>query len=168
MTDKDMAVCVDRALCVAAWDGDTEAVVALLDAGADVHVWADAPLWEAAMRGHAETMKALLDAGADQDIALVVAAENGIVELVRELLARDAGFRTSRGLALLMAALALAAGNGHTDTVRALLGAGAGLHAGRDEAGRRAAESGHADTVRVLKKWKPSRKKKPRAGSRTA
>ena len=66
-----MALCVDRALCMAAREGDNEAVRTLLDAGADVHAWADAPLWEAAMRGHADTMRALLDAGADQDIALV-------------------------------------------------------------------------------------------------
>ena len=49
MTDKDMALCVDRALCMAAWEGDNETVRTLLDAGADVHAWADAPLWEAAI-----------------------------------------------------------------------------------------------------------------------
>jgi len=115
MTDEDIPLCVDRAVCMAAWEGHTETVRALLDAGADVHAWTDAPLWEAAMKGHADTMRALLDAGADQDVALVVAVENGLVELVKELLAKGANVHTCRGLPLMMAAH-----NGHTETVRVL------------------------------------------------
>src|ERR1039458_3809336 len=57
MTDEDIPLCVDRALCMAAWEGHTETVRALLDAGADVHARTDAPLWVAAMRGHADTMR---------------------------------------------------------------------------------------------------------------
>lgn len=115
MTDEDIPLYVDRALCTAAWEGHTETVRALLDAGADVHAWTDAPLWEAARKGHADTMRALLDAGADQNVALVVAAQNGLVELVKELLGKGANVHTCRGLPLMMAAH-----NGHTETVRVL------------------------------------------------
>jgi ankyrin repeat protein len=115
MTDEDIPLCVDRALCMAAWEGHTETVRALLDAGADVHARTDAPLWVAAMRGHADTMRVLLDAGADQDIALLEAAANGLVDLVKELLAKGANVHTCRGLPLMMADH-----NGHTETVRVL------------------------------------------------
>ena len=50
-------------------------------------------------------------------------------------------------------ALVLAAENGQTETVKALLAAGAHVHADEDAALRRAENSGHADTVRVLKEW---------------
>ena len=115
MTDEDITLYIDGALCTAAWEGHTETVRALLDAGADVHAWADAPLWGAAMTGHADTMRVLLDAGADQDIALVEAAANGLVELVRELLGKGVSVHAYRGLPLMMAEH-----NGHTETVRVL------------------------------------------------
>ena len=115
MRDEDVARVIDSALGMAAWEGDNETVRALLDAGADVHVAADAPLWDAAMRGNADTMRVLLDAGADQDIALLEAAANGLVDLVKELLAKGANVHTCRGLPLMMAAH-----NGHTETVRVL------------------------------------------------
>src|ERR1017187_10930068 len=115
MTDEDIPLCVDKGLCMAAGEGHTETVRALLDPGADVHARTDAPLWVAAMRGHADTMRVLLDAGADQDIALVVAAENGLVELVSELLGKGVSVHAYRGLPLMMAEH-----NGHTETVRVL------------------------------------------------
>lgn len=115
MTKADIPVFVDLALSKAAWEGDNETVRALLDCGADVHAWADAPLWEAALNGQTDTMSVLLDAGADQDIALIVAAENGHIELVRELLAKGANVRTHQGMPMLMAQL-----NGYADTVRVL------------------------------------------------
>jgi Ankyrin repeats (3 copies) len=115
MTDEDIPLCVDRALCMAAWEGDTETVRALLDAGADVHAWADAPLWDAAMNGHAEIMRVLLDSGADQDIALVEAAANGLVELVRELLGKGVSVHAYRDMPLMMADH-----NRHTETVKVL------------------------------------------------
>ena len=115
MTDKDMALSMDRALSTAAWEGDNETVKALLDAGADVHASADAPLWCAAMEGHANSMSVLLDAGADQDIALLEAAAKGLVELVRDLLRKGANVHMCDGLPLMMAAQ-----NGHTQTVRIL------------------------------------------------
>jgi ankyrin repeat protein len=115
MRDKDVARCMDSALGMAAWEGDNETVRALLDAGADVHAWVDAPLWNAAMNGRAETMWVLIDAGADQDIALVEAAANGLVELVKELLAKGADVHMCHGLPLMMADH-----NGHTEAVKVL------------------------------------------------
>ena len=115
MTDKDMALCVDRALCMAAWEGDNEAVRTLLDAGADVHAGTDAPLWFAAGGRHTDTMRALIDAGANKDIALLEAAANGLVELVKELLRKGANIHMYDGLPLSMAEY-----NGHTETVRIL------------------------------------------------
>ena len=115
MRENSIAAKMDRALRMAASDGDTESVRALLNAGADVHAGTDAPLWFAAGGRHTDTMRALLDAGANQDIALLEAAANGLVELVKELLAKGANVHTCRGLPLMMAAH-----NGHTETVRVL------------------------------------------------
>src|ERR1022692_3844349 len=86
MRDKSIAAEIDRALRREASDGDTESVKALLDAGADVHNEVDGALWCAALGRHTDTMRALIDAGANQDIALLEAAANGMVELVKELL----------------------------------------------------------------------------------
>ena len=106
MTDEDIPLCVDRALCMAAWEGHTETVRALLDAGADVHAWTDAPLWEAAMKGHADTMRALLDAGAHilsgrfketpaeyADVVPRLAARGVLDAALAERLAQVSGFR---------------------------------------------------------------------------
>jgi ankyrin repeat protein len=71
-------------------------------------------------------MRVLLDAGADQDVALIEAAANGLIELVRELLARGADVHVCQGMALVMAAA-----NGHTETVKTLLAAGADAGEGR-------------------------------------
>src|ERR1022692_2862022 len=90
----------DAALALAAENGHTETVRALLDAGADVHARTDAPLWVAAMRGHADTM-------------LQKASANGHVDTVKVLLAAGANVH-----ALGDKALRRAAGNGHTDAVR--------------------------------------------------
>lgn len=123
MTDKDITVCVDRALDMAAWEGDTETVKALIVAGADVHAHTDAPMWSAAIGGRIDTMRALLDAGADPDIALFEAASRGFTDLVGELLAMGVDARMCDGLALRMAAI-----GGHTETVMALLAAGADFY----------------------------------------
>jgi ankyrin repeat protein len=115
MRENSIAAKIDSALRMAAMDGDTECVKALLEAGADVHNSVDAPLWYAAGGRHTDTMRALLDAGADQDIALLEAAANGLNELVRELLAKGADVHICNGLPLIMAKY-----NGHTETVRVL------------------------------------------------
>ena len=115
MRENSIAAKMDRALRMAASDGDTESVRALLDAGADVHNSVDAPLWFAAGGRHTDTMRALIDAGADKDIALLEAAANGLVELVRDLLGKGADIHMCNGLPLRMAEY-----NGHTETVRVL------------------------------------------------
>jgi ankyrin repeat protein len=115
MRDKSIAAEIDRALRMAAMDGDTESVKALLDAGADVHNEVDGALWCAALGRHTDTMRALLDVGGNQDIALLEAAANGLVELVKELLRKGANIHMYNGLPLSMAEY-----NGHTETVRIL------------------------------------------------
>jgi len=87
-------------LMMAAWRGDSKAVQALLDKGADVneknkHGWT--VLMMAAWRGDSKTVQALLDKGADvneKDIygttALMMAAENGHTETVQVLLDKGA------------------------------------------------------------------------------
>src|ERR1035441_7467676 len=57
MRENSIAAKIDSALRMAASDGDTESVKALLDAGADVHNGVDAPLWFAAIGHHADTMQ---------------------------------------------------------------------------------------------------------------
>src|ERR1035437_5158745 len=102
MADEDMPLCVDRALCMAAWEGHTETVRALLDDGAEVHARTDAPLWVAAMRGHADTM-------------LQKASANGHDDTVKVLLEAGADVHAKEDWAVRWAA-----GNGHTDTVTVL------------------------------------------------
>jgi ankyrin repeat protein len=115
MRENSIAAKIDSALRMAASDGDTESVKALLDAGADVHNGVDAPLWFAAIGHHADTMRALIDAGASKDIALLEAAAFGLVDLVKELLGKGADVHMGNGLPLRMAEY-----NGHTETVRVL------------------------------------------------
>ena len=115
MRDNSIGAEIDRALRREASDGDTESVKALLDAGADVHSEVDAALWCAALGRHTDTMRALIDAGANQDIALLEAAANGLVVLVKVLLRKGANIHMYNGLPLRMAKY-----NGHTETVRIL------------------------------------------------
>ena len=115
MREHSIAAEIDRALRWEASDGNTKSVKALLDAGADVHNEVDAALWCAALGRHTDTMRALIDAGANQDIALLEAAANGLVELVKELLRNGANIHMYNGLPLSMAEY-----NGHTETVRIL------------------------------------------------
>jgi ankyrin repeat protein len=115
MRENSIAAKIDSALRMAAMDGDTECVKALLDAGADVHTSVDSPLWYAAGGRHTDTMRTLIDAGANQDIALLEAAANGMVELVKELLRKGVNIHMYNGLPLSMAEH-----NGHTETVRIL------------------------------------------------
>jgi hypothetical protein len=119
MTDEDIPLCVDRALVVAAENGQTDTVRALLDAGANVYVVDDLPLWLAALNGHADTVKALLDAGADvhadEDSALLLAAASGHTGTVKALLDGGANVHAKEDWVLRWAAK-----NGHIDTLRVL------------------------------------------------
>jgi ankyrin repeat protein len=109
----------EAALVLAAENGQTDTVRALLDAGANVHVVDDMPLRLAALNGHADTVKALLDAGADvhadEDAALLLAAGDGHAGTVKALLDAGADVHAKEDWVLRWAAE-----NGHADTVRLL------------------------------------------------
>src|ERR1039457_817843 len=86
----------DSALVLAAENGQTDTVKALLAAGADVHAVDDLAMWLAAKNGHTEPVKVLLDAGAHvrakEDWALQWAVKNGHtdpVRLLNEWIARE-------------------------------------------------------------------------------
>jgi hypothetical protein len=88
--------CLNRDLAKAVGDGDVEAVLSLLDRGADINADGVAfpPLLEAVAAGNVEMVRALLDLGATPNAkdpeheitALMQAAQNGDVEIVRLLL----------------------------------------------------------------------------------
>ncbi|MDE3037079.1 MAG: ankyrin repeat domain-containing protein [Pseudomonadota bacterium] len=139
----------DTALHDAALKGDNEAVVAALEAGADIHAQQDTALYVAARFGHTGTVVLLLDRGADihaqQDKALQRAAYWGHTDTVALLLDRGADIHAVQD-----AALHLAAENGHTGTVALLLDRGADIHAQQDTALYMAAQYGHTGIVALL------------------
>ncbi|MDF1655430.1 MAG: ankyrin repeat domain-containing protein [Coxiellaceae bacterium] len=136
-------------LIAAARYGHTEAVILLLDRGADIHAKNDSALRGAAKNGHIKTVMLLLgrvaDIHAGIDDALRWAAKNGHTKTVMLLLDRGADIHAG-----IDDALRLAAKNGHTKTVMLLLDKGADIHACDDDALRRAAKNGHTETVTLL------------------
>jgi ankyrin repeat protein len=149
------------ALADAAERGDARAVLALLDAGAEV----DAPqadgmtalLW-AALHDDAPLAAALVDAGADVNRAnrygvppLVLACRQGDGALVRQLL--EAGANPNAVLPDGATPLMIAARTGRIDAVRALVDHGAAVGATEPHGQTAlmwAAAEGHADVVRAL------------------
>jgi ankyrin repeat protein len=123
------------ALMLASWEGHTEIVRQLLDAGANVNfrVRIATPLYLAAQRGNVELMRLLLERGAKLQIAhpngsapvLTAAAHSGKVEAVRLLL--DAGEDVNAASDSGHTALMGATNFGHADIVRLLLERGADL-----------------------------------------
>ncbi|CAK4120620.1 unnamed protein product [Aphanomyces euteiches] len=135
-------------LMVAAGKGNAEAVV-LLAADADAHVlnfateegWT-AFMW-AAMNGHADVVRALVDAGADTSLAdkaskrgrhagelreaLWMAAKNGNVATVRQLLNRGGEPNWAPPDEKGWTALMVACAKGHVATVKTLLARGASV-----------------------------------------
>eukprot|EP00197_Chlamydomonas_leiostraca_P007199 CAMPEP_0202866788 /NCGR_PEP_ID=MMETSP1391-20130828/8361_1 /ASSEMBLY_ACC=CAM_ASM_000867 /TAXON_ID=1034604 /ORGANISM="Chlamydomonas leiostraca, Strain SAG 11-49" /LENGTH=367 /DNA_ID=CAMNT_0049546773 /DNA_START=89 /DNA_END=1192 /DNA_ORIENTATION=- len=102
--------------------------------------------------GRQEAVQALLqgpdlhpDVNYSDGAPLRLAAEQGLTEVVRELLARGARVDAQDHLAL-----ARAAGNGHVETVRALIAAGSDVRAGNNRALHAAVASGSVETVRLL------------------
>ena len=118
------------ALNSAARMGNTDAVQALIDAGANVDAkdeYGWTALMEAAARGHTATVQALLEGGADVNA------------------------KEKEGSTALM----WAAFWGHTDTVQALLDAGADINATNNEGETALAiaqKNGHTEVVEILKK----------------
>ncbi len=125
-------------LMEAAWEGHTEAVKALLDAGAEINAREErfelSALMFASGRGHTEAVKALLDAGADPNLAdnyretpLMAASDKGHAEVIKALLdaGADPNLRNIDGLTALMSA----AGRGYSEVVRHLMAAGAAINA---------------------------------------
>ena len=88
-------------------NGNTEAVKALLDKGADVHAWEGDALCMASGNGHTETVKLLLDEGANvhaqDDLALRWASIYGHIETVKLLLEAGADVHAEKDYALRMA-----------------------------------------------------------------
>lgn len=122
----------DTALIRASWNGHTEIVEALVEAGADVNVKDEngniALIWASAV-GYIEIVKALIEAGADVDAeyedgctALTASAELGNTEVVETLLEAGAyvDVKNKDG----NTALALASVKGHMEIVKALILAG--------------------------------------------
>ncbi len=153
------------ALLMAAQNGHTESVQALLAAGAEVERVNETSgtfaLLQAAQAGHIESVQALLAAGAEVErvhetngtFALLMAAKNGHTESVQALLAAGAEVErvheTNGTFALLMAAQ-----NGHTEIVQALLAAGAEVERVHETSGTfallMAAQNGHTESVQAL------------------
>jgi hypothetical protein len=141
--------------------GDSENVIALLDAGASANAIdrkGMPAMIRAAWHGYIETVQVLLESDADVNAkdndgftALMRAAENGHNEVIEILLDAnaDVNARSANGIVALMSA----AGRGDVETVKILIDAGADVHA-KDNDGYtsliHAAEHGHAETVKVL------------------
>ena len=120
-------------LHMAAAKGHSEAIAALIDAGADPDARNEdgrTPLHMAAEKGHSEAIAALIDAGADPDARnedgrtpLYMAAEKGHSEAIAALI--DAGADPDARNENDRTPLYVAAGEGHSEAIAALIDAGA-------------------------------------------
>lgn len=125
-------------LVIAAGRGDLPAVIAFLNAGADVNdtrSTASGPttaLMEAASKGHLDALPALLAAKADVNTTRGRNSKDGVT------------------------ALALASQNGHLNVVQALLAAKADVNAGSIPALYHATAAGNLEIVRALLAAKPN------------
>ena len=81
-----------------------------------------------------------------KDNLLIKAAKQGMIPLIKELLAEGANVHAGNDYALRWAS-----GNGHIDTVAMLLEAGADVHAEDDYALRWASHNGHTEILTILK-----------------
>ena len=130
----------NEALRITAGRGKTEAMKALINAGADVNAKDNddetALMW-AAESGHAEAVKILINTGAnvnaknnDGYTALMLAAINGNAETIKILLnaGADVNAKNNNG----GTALILAAYRGHAEAITTLLNAGADVNAKTD------------------------------------
>jgi len=151
-----------QAVITAAYSGDTEAVIAQLDQGADLNARdcdGDTALILAADRGHIELVQVLVERGADVnaknqngETALLRAAGNGRAAVVKLLLAHQAD--RNAGDIVNCAPLMRAAYRGHVEVVKELLACGVDTHARNsfgNTAATLAARSGHSEIVEMLR-----------------
>lgn len=154
------------ALTLAAREGHTEIVNALINTGFDFCYWEidtrskdKTALEWAAVNGHTEIVKTLIGAGADINDnrhgyqwknALMYAAENGHTEIVNILIDAGANVEVHRDgwTALIYATI-----GGHTEIVKALIDAGANINA-KTNGGQTplsfAIQNGHAEVINAL------------------
>jgi hypothetical protein len=128
---------LDRSLYEAAEKGDLHAIVALLDAGANVNVAIEgdgSPLIGAARQGHAEAVRLLLERGADPNrpvpgdgSPLIMAAREGHLAVVELLLERNAS--VDQVVPDDENALIQASGHGRLSVVQLLVAHGANVNA---------------------------------------
>ena len=140
----------------AAWNGETETVRSLLEAGEDADTKdfeGGTALVEAASRGHADIIRLLLEAGADPDVQvghhwspLMLASRAGHTDAVKALLDAEVDvnleIRNNSGTAII-----LAAREGHADIVKLLADAGSDVPA---DAMISAAGAGNEKIVQIL------------------
>jgi ankyrin repeat protein len=153
---------IDKALCLAAFNGHVYAAELLLDAGASVHAHSatdkDKALRSAAHAGHTDVVALLIRRGADihahNDEAFRKAVENGNAELVELLLVHGADANANNYSALNWAcahdrtALNWACAHDRTDILALLLSHGA--DANQSIALTAATQFGHYDAVKIL------------------
>jgi len=136
LLEKDLGG-INAALSYAAYQGDTNGVVLLLDKGADVNAkdnYGATLLMRVAMTGHTNTVELLLDKGANVNAkdnfgktALMSAARIGNVETIKLLLDKGANVNAKDDLG--ETALMSAAESGDTNAVAILLARGADINA---------------------------------------
>jgi ankyrin repeat protein len=150
-------------LIEAAATGQTEAVLRLLELGADIHADGDAALRSACLAGHFETVKLLLGEGADgrardkdspSDAPLHIAASGGHTRIVELLLEKPSVALHSWNREGPAAALRNASRGGHCETVTLLLSKGAFVYSphphGLGCVLCAAAENGHNSILEIL------------------
>ena len=153
---------IDAKLYTAASQGNVDAVVNMLNDGADINknsnLFSYTPLYVASRNGHVEVVNVLLERGADIDKAtdsgetpLMVVSWMGHLEVVRVLLEQGADINKARhGGAT---PLYMASQNGQVDVVRVLLEQGAEIDKARNDGATplyMASHNGHVEVVRVL------------------
>jgi ankyrin repeat protein len=140
---------VDNALKLAASYGHVQAVMLLLQRGANVHADGDYALRWASHNGHAAVVQLLIQRGANvhagHDLALRHASKNGHAAVVKLLIHHGAHVH-----ALDDRALRVASEKGRVEVVQVLIQHGADVHARNDWALQHASKSGRMDVVQVL------------------
>ncbi len=134
---------------------------AFLSRGAEIKAQGETALLVAAMQGDTAAVHALLDNGADINVkhkdgwtGLLLAAVNGHSQIVQVLLGKGADVEAKEKL-IGQTALIWAAKGGHVDTVKYLLEGGANVNASDKYGGTgltRAADRGQSEIVQILLK----------------